>query len=165
MGEEQPDSLYPFLVFFSNFLIIELDGRGIEVADRDLPFPLCPFPLPSSIDDSTESVFKEIEPIRNCQNQLLGTNCNQAVCFFSVAPTVQHREIYPPGTFHARQVARPSNQTCFVCLMNQTWQVLACFWRRSLKLGNSRLGKRLRRHGLRVPQFSVPDDRQLSTQK
>ena len=41
--------------------------------------------------------------------------------FFSVAPTAQHHEIYPPGTFHVRQVARPSNQTCLVCLMNQNW--------------------------------------------
>ena len=41
--------------------------------------------------------------------------------FFSVAPTVQHLEIYPPGTCHVEQVARPSNQTCLVCLINQNW--------------------------------------------
>ena len=93
MGEEQPDSLYPFLVFFSIFLIIELDGRDIEVADRDLPFPLCPFPLPSSIDDSTESVFIEIEPIRNCQNQLLGTNCDQKLVVMAQTPMLEIQRV------------------------------------------------------------------------
>ena len=86
MGEEQPDSLYPFLVFFSSFVIIQLDGKESEVADRNFPFPLSCFPLSSTIDDSTESVFKEFEPFGNCQNQLFGTNCSQAVCFFFCSP-------------------------------------------------------------------------------
>ena len=121
MGEEQPDSLYPFMVFFSSLLIIELDGKESEVADRNLPFPLCRFPLPINIDDSTESVFKEFEPFGNCQINFSELIVARLSAFFSVAPTVQHHEIYPPGTFHVRQVARPANQTCLVCLMNQTW--------------------------------------------